>query len=156
MGKWTGRIKRVDRKELGYNRFLCISNIKKTKCVSKNCQKNVCVWEGSCSVRRSISHAETLVRKIAIIMFQDIRRVAPDLLKNCFCQAICNNETSLMPHSDSPKIRLISIVSKPIKVVVVVIVVFVEKKLGKNVFGPKNPCPKNLRTKSVGSNKNFG
>ena len=52
--------------------------------------------------------------------------------------------------------RLISIVSKPIKVVVVVIVVFVEKKLGKNIFlSKKNPCPKNLRPKSVGSNKNL-
>ena len=104
-------------------------------CVKKLSKKCVClskkIWEGSCSVRRSISHAETLVRKIAIIMFQDIRRVAPDLLKNCFCQAICNNKTSLMPHSDLPKIRLISIVSKPIKVVVVVAV---KKELGPKTF----------------------
>ena len=46
--------------------------------------------------------------------------------------------------------------SKPIKVVVVVIVVFVEKKLGKIIFGPKKSMSKKLGVKSVGSNKNFG
>ena len=41
--------------------------------------------------------------------------------------------------------------SKPIKVVVVVIVVFVENKLGKSIFGQKN-----WRPKSVGFKKNLG
>ena len=39
--------------------------------------------------------------------------------------------------------------SKPIKVVVVVIVVFVEKSLGKIFFGQKNPRPKNWRPKKI-------
>ena len=54
--------------------------------------------------------------------------------------------------------RLISIVSKPIKVVVVVIVivVFVKKKLGQKIFDPKIiHVQKNIRPKSIGS-ENFG
>ena len=47
--------------------------------------------------------------------------------------------------------------SKPIKVVVVVIVVFVEKKNeGKSFFGPKKSMSKNFRPKSVGSKKKSG
>ena len=52
------------------------------------------------------------------------------------------------------KTRLISIVSKPIKVVVVVIVVVSVKKNSPNNFWSKNKsCPKNFRPKSVGSKK---
>ena len=50
--------------------------------------------------------------------------------------------------------RLFSIVSKPIKVVFVVVVVFAKNRLGPKKFGSKNnPFPKNLRPKSVGSKK---
>ena len=45
--------------------------------------------------------------------------------------------------------RLISIVSKPIKVVVVVVVIV----FAKNILIKNNPCPKTFRLKSVGSKK---
>ena len=62
--------------------------------------------------------------------------------------------------------RLISIVSKPIKVVIVVVVivlvVFVKEKLGLKLFDPKvNPCPKkcwiqkNMHQEKVSSPKMF-
>ena len=51
------------------------------------------------------------------------------------------------------KTRLISIVSKPIKVVVVVIVVFVEKKVEKNIFWSKKSMSKNLRPKVLDQKK---
>ena len=44
--------------------------------------------------------------------------------------------------------------SKPIKVVVV-IVVLLKKSKGKIYFGPKNLCPKKLRPKSFGLKKNW-
>ena len=44
-----------------------------------------------------------------------------------------------MPKMEKQKTMLISIVSKPIKVVVmVVVIVVVKKKLGPNTFDPKN------------------
>ena len=56
--------------------------------------------------------------------------------------------------------RLISIVSKPIKVVVVVVVIVVvafwKKKLGpKTCWSKNNPWPKNFRPNSFGSKENF-
>ena len=50
---------------------------------------------------------------------------------------------------------LISIVSKPIKVVIVV-VVFVKRNRSKNFLIPKQSMSKKIRTKSVGSKKNLG
>ena len=68
--------------------------------------------------------------------------------------------------SQCKQTRLISIVSKPIKVVIVVVVivvvVFVKVKLGQKIFWSKsNPCPKsvgskkNMRQKKVSSPKMF-
>ena len=55
--------------------------------------------------------------------------------------------------------RLISIMSKPIRVLVVVtdlVVLFYKKKLGhKNLWSNKS-MPKNFRPKSVGSKKKIG
>ena len=54
------------------------------------------------------------------------------------------------------KTRLITIVSKPIKVVVLVVVVLLKKESVKNILVHKNQCPKNFWPKRVGSKKNLG
>ena len=68
-------------------------------------------------------------------------------------ESYCLNTNSFGQRAAAPEkntTRLVSIVSKPIKVVVVVVViVFAKKILIKN-----NPCPKTFRPKSVGSKKN--
>ena len=77
-----------------------------------------------------------------------------------------------VPQEIINKTRLISFVSKPIKVLVVVVVVVdpktihrknfrpksvgSKKNLGKIFFSLQNRCTKNLRPKSVGSKKKFG